>query len=127
MWRMRGSFRFLLVALGATIAAGCATTNQTGALVVFAAGAALVLSEMPDTGWDAKIADAGERRFRIEIRRIAWTGSGEGDFGRRFDREAERVVSEHGCSAYIILTYRERYEAALTGGSKVAEGIIECA
>jgi len=124
---MRGPLPFLLIALGATIPAGCATTNQTAALAAVVAVGALVLSEKPEVGWDAKTADQGERRFRIEIRRVAWTGSGEGDFGRRFDREAQRLVSEHGCNAYRVLTYRERYEPALTGGSRIAEGIIECA
>ena len=127
MWRMRGSVSLVSVALGTAILVGCATTNETYALGAVVIVGALVLSQKPDAGWDATASEEGKGRFRIEIRRVAWTGSGEGDFVRRFDREAQRLAGEHGCSAFRVLAYQERHEPALAGSSKVAEGTIECA
>ncbi|HUL93771.1 MAG TPA: hypothetical protein VLV56_15640 [Burkholderiales bacterium] len=124
---MRGSVSLASVVLGSAILAGCATANETYALGAVVVVGALVLSQRPDAGWDATASEEGRGRFHIEIRRVAWTGSGEGDFARRFDREAQRVAGERGCSAFRVLAYRERHEPALAGSSKVAEGTIECA
>jgi hypothetical protein len=134
MWRMRGPSPFLSAAFGVVVLAACASgqsytetlLQQIHPVDAVVVGSVLYIGQAPDLGWDAKVSEATEHRFTIEIERASWNGSGEGDFSRRFVKEARRIASERGCSGFRILAYSERYEPALIWGRSVAEGTIEC-
>lgn len=72
--------------------------------------------------WSERVVDQGAGRFRVEVARAAWSGGGEGDFGRRFG-----AIGERTCGSFRVLSYRERFEPEqFAGARRIGEGVIEC-
>jgi hypothetical protein len=126
--------RAALAALVVPLVAGCASgtghlesfLNELYPLDVAAAVGIVVLTNVPDLGWSTRVAEQGEKRYRIAVARERWTGAGDGEFGRRFGEAAQRVVTDRECGGFTVLAYAERYESALLGTRRIAEGLIEC-
>ena len=91
-----------------------------------AAAGVLLLTNIPDVGWTTRVAEQGGSRYRIAIEREVWSGAGDGEFNRRFGEAARHVAETRQCGAYLVLAYAERYEGALLGVKRIAEGLVEC-
>ena len=126
--------RIALLSLLTPLAAGCASGaghveslfKELHPLDVAAGVGVLLLANVPDAGWSTRVAEQGDKRYRIAVARETWSGAGDGEFSRRFGEAAQRVSSDRECAGYAVLAYAERYEAALIGTRRVAEGLIEC-
>lgn len=128
------AIRLAVAALAAPLLAGCQSGtghvesffNEIYPVDAAVAVGVILLTNVPDLGWNTRIAEQGDKRFRIEVTRQRWSGAGDGEFGRRFGQAAQRVVAENECGGFTVLSYAERYEAALLGTQRVAEGLIQC-
>jgi len=126
--------RLAIAALAASLVSGCASgtghfesfLNELYPLDVAVAAGVVVLSNVPELGWSTRVAEQGDKRYRIAVMRERWSGAGDGEFGRRFGEAARRVSAEKECGGFTILAYAERYEGALLGTRRIAEGLIEC-
>jgi len=133
MSRLSG-IRRALAACAVPLVAGCASGtghveslfNQLYPLDMAVAAGVLVLTNVPDLGWSTRVAEQGEKRYQIAVTREQWSGSGDGEFSRRFGEAARRVTAQRECGGFTVLSYAERYEAALIGTRRVAEGLVEC-
>ena len=128
------TLRIAVAAVAAPLLAGCQSgtghveslLNELYPIDVAVAAGVIVLTNVPDLGWSTRVAEQGDKRFRIAVTRERWSGAGDGEFGRRFGQAAQRVVAENECSGFTVLAYAERYESALLGTRRVAEGLIQC-
>ncbi|MCC7485948.1 MAG: hypothetical protein IT529_13320 [Burkholderiales bacterium] len=126
--------RLALALAIAPLAGGCAGgsghlesfLNEVNPLDAAALIGVFILANVPEAGWSTRVAERGPQRYEIAVVRERWSGAGDGEFGRRFGEAAQRVAGEKECGNYTVLAYAERYEAALLGTRRVAEGLIEC-
>ena len=75
--------------------------------------------------WDGELKRLTEDTFSIALRskRLRSTG-GDGEAGRVFRRNAERIVHEGGFGGYSVVAYSEGIESELIGAYRYAEGTI---
>jgi hypothetical protein len=78
--------------------------------------------------WEGELRRVSEDTFGIAMRskRFRSTG-GDGEAGRVFRRNAERIVREGGFAGYDVLSYAEGIESELLGAYRYAEGTIRIA
>lgn len=75
--------------------------------------------------WQGELRRVSEDTYSIALRakRFRTTG-GDGESGRVFRRNAEKIVHEGGYADYAILSYSEGIESEMLGAVRVAEGVI---
>ena len=75
--------------------------------------------------WSGEMKRLSEDTYGIALRskRLRASG-GDGEAGRVFRRNAERIVREGGYEGYRILDYSEGIESELIGAYRYAEGTI---
>lgn len=75
--------------------------------------------------WEGEIRRLSEDTFSIALRakRFRSTG-GDGEAGRVFRRNADRVVRQGGFAGYHIEAYSEGIESETLGAVRVSEGVI---
>ena len=102
------------------------TPNFSLSLENMLIGAAIFYFVVPlAPNWEGELRRVSEDTFSIAMRskRFRSTG-GDGEAGRAFRRNAERIVREGGFAGYDILAYNEGIESELIGAYRVAEGTI---
>ena len=75
--------------------------------------------------WEGELRRVSEDTFSIAMRskRFRSTG-GDGEAGRVFRRNAERVARQGGFAGYTIESYSEGIESETLGAVRVSEGVI---
>lgn len=75
--------------------------------------------------WEGELKRLSEDTFSIALRskRFRSTG-GDGEAGRVFRRNAERIVRAGGFAGYDVLAYAEGIESEVIGAWRYAEGTI---
>jgi hypothetical protein len=75
--------------------------------------------------WEGEMRRVSDDTFSISMRskRFRSTG-GDGEAGRVFRRNADRVVREGGFAGYAIESYSEGIESETLGAVRVSEGVI---
>ena len=75
--------------------------------------------------WQGELHRLSDDTYSIALRakRLRSTG-GDGESGRVFRRNAEKIVRDGGFADYAILSYSEGIESELLGAVRVAEGVI---
>lgn len=75
--------------------------------------------------WQGELKRLSDDTFSISMRakRFRSTG-GDGESGRVFRRNADKIVREGGFADYTILSYSESIESETLGAVRVSEGVI---
>ena len=102
------------------------TPSYSVSLESLAYGAAIYFFVDPlSPNWEGEVRRIGEDTFSIALRakRFRSTG-GDGEAGRVFRRNAERVARQGGFAGYTIESYSEGIESETLGAVRVSEGVI---